>query len=650
MEVAAVPAGKRTDIAAETAFDLNIGKVLEHWTVPFALREVIANALDEQALTGTSEPAIYKAPDGSWRIADGGRGLRYEHLTQNESAEKRRHPDVIGQFGMGLKDALAVFDRRGVEVVIVSPHGDIAPDRRPKENFADIVTLHAIVRPPAEPGRTGTEVVLRGVTDEDINQAKAFFLRYSDEQVLESTKYGQVLAPPPKGRSAHVYVKGLLVAKEENFLFSYNISNLSAALRRALNRERTNVGRAAYSDRVKSILKECTTSAVAGPLTKDLGAFTTGRQHDELGWLDVSLHACRVLATNEKVVFVTTWQYGSSSPQLQYARDEGYRLVVVPDVIAQKLGALKDMEGKPLLDFAGYGQAWNDGFQFTFIEPGSLTPEEQRIFGLTKPACRLIGADLDKLNIDVLVSETMRLNDGGSSVLGVWEGLNNRVVVRRDQLAKAATYCGTLLHEVSHALSKAPDNSLDFEDELTRAMGHMAAVALKTEPGPTSAPKSRAPGRAASQLSEAQSERMAIPSRFPCWDAFVEQTTADERRRWCAAKANTANRERLMSGKPQSRITSDEVWTLLEAAKGRCAYCGSLAVEHRPSRPNGGPAPWAHVGRRIGSLSHIVAPFQGGTNTMDNLRWCCLWCTTWPVERRLGATDHGGIAPTSAPG
>ena len=32
--------------AGADAFDLNIGKVLEHWTVPFAIREVIANALE----------------------------------------------------------------------------------------------------------------------------------------------------------------------------------------------------------------------------------------------------------------------------------------------------------------------------------------------------------------------------------------------------------------------------------------------------------------------------------------------------------------------------------------------------------------------------------------------------------------------------
>jgi hypothetical protein len=113
------------------AFDLNVEKVLEHWSVAFAIRELIANALDEQAITRTREPGIFKDDAGYWHIADAGRGIRYEHLTQNENAEKRSHPGVIGQFGMGLKDALAVFDRRGVGVAIYSPHAVITTGRAP---------------------------------------------------------------------------------------------------------------------------------------------------------------------------------------------------------------------------------------------------------------------------------------------------------------------------------------------------------------------------------------------------------------------------------------------------------------------------------------------------------------------------------------
>ena len=41
-------------------FDLNVEKVLENWTVAHAIREVIANALDEQVLTGTRDIEIYQ--------------------------------------------------------------------------------------------------------------------------------------------------------------------------------------------------------------------------------------------------------------------------------------------------------------------------------------------------------------------------------------------------------------------------------------------------------------------------------------------------------------------------------------------------------------------------------------------------------------
>ena len=177
--------------------------MLEHWTIPFAIRELIANALDEQALTGTSDPAIFKDGGGNWHVADAGRGVRYEHLTQNENAEKRRHPQVIGQFGMGLKDALAVFDRRGVGVEIRSAHADITTGRRPKEGFPDVVTLHALISRPSDPSRIGTDIVLTGVADEDVETAKGFFLRYSGERLLESTEYGDVLARGER-RSRHV--------------------------------------------------------------------------------------------------------------------------------------------------------------------------------------------------------------------------------------------------------------------------------------------------------------------------------------------------------------------------------------------------------------------------------------------------------------
>ena len=96
-------------------FDLNIEKILENWETFHAIRELIANALDEQLLTNTKEVEILKQGN-SWIIRDFGRGLKYTHLTQNENQEKLSNPNVIGKFGIGLKDALATFDRKGIKV------------------------------------------------------------------------------------------------------------------------------------------------------------------------------------------------------------------------------------------------------------------------------------------------------------------------------------------------------------------------------------------------------------------------------------------------------------------------------------------------------------------------------------------------------
>jgi hypothetical protein len=432
------------------------------------------------AFAGGQEPDIVEVGPGSWAIVDAGRGLRYKHLTQKENQEKRAHPNVIGQFGMGLKDALAVFHRRGIAVEIHSPHGDITTEMREKKGFADVVTLHAAVRPPSTPDTKGTTVVLTGATADQIQAAKQFFLRYSQDCELETTSYGSVLARPANSGPARIYVKGLLVAEEENFLFSYNITDLSAPLRRALNRERTNVGRTAYTERVKAILKKCVSPAVAGPLADDLAGYARGTMHDELEWKDVTVHACRVLAANERVVFVTSYELEAGSPQLQYTKEEGYRLVVVPEDIRYRLNGLTDVDGGPMLDLDRYRAAWNDSFEFRFVDPREFTPQEAAVFQLTQPTIALANLRPAAIGVnEILISETMRLGELGDQTIGIYEREHRRIVIRRDQLANPVDYCATLLHELTHAASGTTDGSLDFEAALSHRLGVIAANALR---------------------------------------------------------------------------------------------------------------------------------------------------------------------------
>ena len=463
------------DHGTDHAFDLNIETVLEHWPVSNAVREFIANALDEHEITGTELPEIAKIADGEWRVRDFGRGLRYQHLTQNEDPEKLSHPRVIGQFGIGLKDALAVCHRRGVDVVIRSRHGTIRTTMQAKAGFSDVVTLHAAVSQADDPEMVGTEVILRGVADGDAEEAMSFFLRYSGDEVLDETKYGDVLERPSGSETGRVYVRGLLVAEEPNFLFSYNITELNAALRRALNRERSNVGRGAYSGRVKDILKSSTKASVAEPLARDLVGFTSGKLHDELAWKDVAIHACRVLQSTANVVFVTPWQLPLAF--VEYARRDGYEPVVVPDDIAKALRGITDLDGEPMFDLGAFRRSWNDSFQFDFVDPADLTDTERWVHNLGNELIQILEIDLAEVGVDeVRVSETMRLNEHGGETVGVFDKEMRRIVIKRDQLREASRFLGTFLHELEHAVSGHGDGTLEFEDGLTGRMGVVAEL------------------------------------------------------------------------------------------------------------------------------------------------------------------------------
>ena len=148
-------------------FDLNIEEVLDHWEVEHAIRDVIANALDEQLLTGSDDIKIFEDDRGVWHVRDFGRGLQIEHFTLNENKEKLASQlPVIGKFGVGLKDALATLHRRGIGVTITSPYGTFVLREAHKHNFDAITTLHVEQLPAVQ--MAGTDVALDGVSAADI--------------------------------------------------------------------------------------------------------------------------------------------------------------------------------------------------------------------------------------------------------------------------------------------------------------------------------------------------------------------------------------------------------------------------------------------------------------------------------------------------
>ena len=479
----------------ERGFDLNMEDVLDDWEIYHAIREIIANALDEQVLTKTKEIEITKE-DGVHKIRDFGRGLRYAHFTQNEDQEKLNNPDlVIGKFGVGLKDALATLNRHKINVNVKTKHGNITLEKRAKHGFPDIEVLHAVFSEPTEE-IDGTEFVLKGCADADITNAKNLFLKFSGEELLDKTKYGEILKKHPTSVPdeftqetleggklndflvSNIFINGVKVAKEENFLFSYNITSMTTTMRKALNRERTNVGRTAYTGRIKDLLLSSTNSEVVRMLANDLGGFEQGTQHDELKWNDVSVHACRILNSENNVVFVTPNEQFMQKRVIDLAKKDGHEVVIIPDVISEKIDGITDIKGNPMRDLGQYEVEYEESFEYKFVEETELTDSERMVFGYKEKIMNLVGGKPQRVH-DILITETLRVGSTVCGVAGLWKPDENVIIIKRSQLSDLKSFAGTLLHEIAHAASGFHDVDRDFEVVLTDFLGKTGSDALR---------------------------------------------------------------------------------------------------------------------------------------------------------------------------
>jgi hypothetical protein len=453
-------------------FDLNIEKVLEHWGLEHALREIIANAIDEQIITQTKAIEIFRDGESRWHIRDYGRGIEYRHFVQNESAEKLATPSLIGKFGVGLKDALAVLWRNGIMVEIHSKFAKITLTMAQKSSFA-LKTLHAAFEKPERNNMVGTEFIITGITSETIAKAKSMFLMFGNAKCLEKTKNGEVHAR--NGNAGIVYIIGVQVAIEENFLFSYNITNINTSIRRALNRERSNVGRAAYADSVKKILVQCKTDEVLFALVNDLKNIMQGTNRDESSWIDVSSYATATLnKNNDNVVFLSPHQRaGLTNQEVEIIQKSGKSVVLVPDTVIQKMG-------NSITTFSNVMRDYHESFKYEFIDPSQLTLAERDVYAKKDTVFHFLIKHGYKADIPVKISHTIQIVAGQENCDGLCR--YSDVIIRRSVLGNVTRFYAVLIHEFAHYNSGASDNTRAFENILTDMLGFALMDILLSQP------------------------------------------------------------------------------------------------------------------------------------------------------------------------
>lgn len=458
----------------EKAFDLNIEKILENWEVYHAIREIIANALDEMTITGTPHIDIVKDVNGFWHIRDYGRGLNYHHLTQKESEEKKARKDVIGKFGIGLKDAFAVLYKNKINVQVISKHGNMTLKMMTKEGFT-METLHVVILPSADSEFEGTEFILN-VTDEDVQKAKDLFVIFKNQKCLDKNEYGEIYEKA-NSNHANIYVHGMKIAEEENYLFDYNITKTNKQLEKNLSRERSNVGRTAYSGIIKNMLLKSNSKVVAETLVEQLRKIQTGDKSDEMQ-LDIQVHAIKLYNRFEKVVFISTSEaFRLTNNDKEKIKESKRKIVIIPDITYEKIKDLKDSEGNEIATFSTVCREYNENFQYKFVDINDLTEEEKEVLNLKRFVFAIYG---DKKYYDrIFVSENINEFISGDT-RGVYESKEDRIILKRSILFDEALFFEVLFHELVHATSGRPDNDRGFENQLGKIIGKLA-VELKNK-------------------------------------------------------------------------------------------------------------------------------------------------------------------------
>lgn len=458
-------------------FDLNIEEILENWEIHHAVREFIANAIDEQVLSGTKNISIAKNGD-LWHIRDYGRGLKEGHLTQNENEEKLTHEKVIGRFGVGMKDALATLYRHHVDVKIESRFISLSLLMANKSGFENIRTLHAMIDAPSDSNMVGTDIILGNCPDEEIALAKSYFLAFNSHVVWDETKFGQIIQSED---IPCIYINGVKVAEEGNFLFSYNITSLTAKLKKALNRERSNVGRTAYTDRVKDILLQSSSPLVLKGLVSDLREFGSGKHHDEMAWQEIQLYAAQKMqAANTNSVFVTPTVLEQCPAVIDQMKKDGKHPIVIPDKLSQKMEEFNTTatDDEILVTTKQYSEQSEAAFDPKIVSYEELSDPEKKVYDKMDDVLSLIGgkpANVHRIQIAETLYDSGLFHD---RIVGLWKENEHKILIKRSQLGSIQKFCGTLLHECAHAASGAGDVSREFEIKLTDMLGLLAACLI----------------------------------------------------------------------------------------------------------------------------------------------------------------------------
>jgi hypothetical protein len=464
-------------MAERKFFDLNIKRILTTWQVPHACRELVANALDEHVLCGLKPKDVnIKLDNGRLTIRDRGRGITKFHFVQDESVEKVKNfknSQIIGHFGIGMKDAVAVLARKEKVLEIKCKHGRYTFEYKNKYGHDDITTLHVIIHDDVPSDFVGTEITVHPIREDELNKTKALFLRFSNRTVLFTCRHGEVLTN--EGETSSIYVKGLRIDENQQYQFSYNIYEPNKSLREKMSRDKNSISMGVYSSIVKNILTSTTKrDPLYQMIEKMILEKTVTDLKTDVGYKDITVHFTKNMETK---VIVTQEQFRTHPGVFDEIKDKAQ---IVSQQQYRMIAESGDRKCKTIDDIMKIGTQYDD-----VITYDDMSEEEKATFDMGNEAIRSNPDIFGSFSLPKIVRNlTLR----GLKVSGVHS--KGDISIDYHQLQQGGyTYFGTLAHEHAHKKSGAADCTKSFEQCLTQMLGKCIDLLCVTDQSPS--PKRR---------------------------------------------------------------------------------------------------------------------------------------------------------------
>jgi hypothetical protein len=208
----------------------------------------------------------------------------------------------MGRFGCGLKEAIAVLHSRGHVVTITSKFLEATVISYTKTGF-DLDTLHAKIDT-GDSNLVGTAITITGITEEHVEAAKSFFLRYVQlGDIVHSNNHGTVYSV-----AGRVAINGQFVFRSSQLAYSYNVTKVQGPLSKIWTRRDKRKEDFSWTSLRTTLIKILTTGQPSQRLLDDFASLP-GR---EFTWTDVIAHLDRPcivpsteLTKKEKAVWAT---------------------------------------------------------------------------------------------------------------------------------------------------------------------------------------------------------------------------------------------------------------------------------------------------------------------------------------------------------